>query len=163
MPSKGRIQSKDFQELLLELGVNQNGIPFDLRSEVTPVVLVGGTVSFVAAPTPAYRVIDIFSAGVQVAPAAGTVLADTGALTTGAFTLQLAINADEVNTFLVEWRNALNTATLVSVRLRLGSGLRPILWNSRFDIENANERVRITNVNAGTVAIEYFASILARI
>ncbi len=77
MPSIGRIQSTNFQALLDTLGITRNNIPFDLRSEVSPVVLVGGTVSFIAPPTPPYGVTDIFTAGELIAPAAATTLADT--------------------------------------------------------------------------------------
>ncbi len=162
MPSKGRIQSTSFQSLLLELGVNPNGIPFDLQSEVLPVVLVGGTVSFVAAPTPAYAVTDWFGAGIQIAPAAGFVLADTGPLAVGDFKMQISFGADETNRFDLEWRNALNTVNLRANSLFVPANTTQVLI-VRVLIENANERLRVTNLAAGGVGQVYGATILAKV
>ena len=164
MPEIGRIQSTNFQALLTSLGITRNNIPFALRSEVTPVVLVGGTVSFLAAPTPAYSVTDIFTAGLQVAPAAGTVLADTGALPVGAYSLQAQMYAEENNEFDLEWRNAGNSANLRSIRFNLTPGGSPSLgFSSRFNVENADERFRILNVRIASPAIDYQAFLLVKI
>ena len=164
MPEIGRIQSTNFQALLQSLGIVRNEVPFALRSEVTPVVLVGGTVSFVAAPTPAYAVTDLFTTGVQVAPAAGTVLADTGPLPAGAYSLVVLISIDELNSVEFEWRDAANAANLFVHRLFMGTpaGITITTLTARFSVDNDNERFRVLNVGAGGVGQSYQASIFAR-
>ena len=167
MPSIGRIQSTNFQALLTELGIVRNNIPFDLRSEVSPVVLVGGTVSFVAAPTPAYGVTDIFTAGVQVAPAAGFLLADTGPLPVGAYTVLFYFNATESAQIELRWRDAADAANLWlhETIMIIGSAGGPCFQQLlvRFNIVNANERFTVVNRNAGAALTRYQASILAKI
>ena len=162
MPSKGRIQSRDFQELLIELGVNQNGIPFDLRSEVQPVVLVGGTVSFVAAPTPAYRVPDLFSVGVLIAPAAGSVLADTGPLPAGAYSVQLFMDAGEAAHFRLLWRDVPDASSLWFADFHTPDETNVVV-SVRLNVENSGEIFRVINPTAGGVGIQYVATIAARI
>jgi hypothetical protein len=164
LPDIGRIQSTTFQALLTDLGITRNNIPFSLRSEVTPVVLVGGTVSFIASPTPAYRVTDIFTAGILVAPVAGTILADTGPLPIGAYSLEMILTTDtDSNSFSLEWRNAGNTANLRSIRLwNSPDGPGTLRLATRFLVENDNERFRLlVSVNAN-VGIEYQGTIQAR-
>ncbi len=164
MPEIGRIQSTNFQSLLTELGITRNNIPFALRSEVTPVVLVGGTVSFVAAPTPPYRVTDIFTAGVQTNPAAGFVLADTGPLPIGAYTVQLTMVLQaEVNAMDLQWRDAPNAATLRFIRFDFDPDRQTIQFTSRFNVQNDNERFRVVTTGASGVGIEYYALLQAAI
>lgn len=145
------------------MGINRNPVAFELRSEVIPVALVDSSIDFLASPTPAYRIVDIFSAGPQVAPAADTVLADTGPLPVGAFTMDFNIMAGETADHDIEWRNAPNTGNLINIRVRTVLGAVTFLWKVRFQIENENERIRVTNVAAGNVGIEYTSTILARI
>ena len=167
MPEIGRIQSTNFQSLLTELGITRNNIPFALRSEVTPVVLVGGTVSFVASPTPAYAVTDIFTIGVSVAPIIATVLADTGPLPIGAYTMTLVLNADEAAFYEIAWRNAANTANLwvqeLNNMLGAAGGPSSVQMIVRLNVENDNERFRVLNVVAGGVGARYQASIMAKV
>ena len=166
MPSKGLIQATDFQALLQTLGVNPNNIPFDLRSEVTPVVLVGGTVSFIAAPTPAYRVTEIFTAGITTGPAAGTVLADTGPLPLGPYSVLIIFDSEETNNFEFQWRNAGNTANLVAQTFRtptLGQGQGFAVIPIRLNIENNDERFRVVNLLIGGAGLDYQATIFAQI
>ena len=161
MPEIGRIQSTNFQSLLTELGITRNNIPFALRSEVTPVVLVGGTVSFIAAPTPAYRVVDVFSAGLLTAPGAGTVMADTGPLPIGAYSLEIWMQAQTFNTFDLQWRNALNTANLVIHRFPVIASENEFV-SIRFDVQNDNERFRLVLTIAGGVGEDFQGTIAAR-
>ncbi len=163
MPEIGRIQATNFQELLTRLGITRNNIPFVLRSEVSPVVLVGGEVTFTAALTPGYRVTDIFSTGVFVAPAASTVLGDTGPLPRGDYRVQIIIAAQEGNLFDIEWRNVDNTVTLVGIRVITSNEARTLTWETRLSIANDNERFRVSNVSAGNVGIIYSVDILARL
>ena len=162
MPSIGRIQSTNFQALLTELGITRNNIPFDLRSEVSPVVLVGGTVSFVAAPTPPYTVPDVFSAGLLVAPVVNARMADTGPLPVGAYSLLVLMDIGELNTLELIWRNSLDTADLTNHRFQFAAqGSKQV--QVRFDVKNANERFVVENTIAGNVGIEYMATIFAKI
>ncbi len=165
MPEIGRIQSTNFQSLLTELGITRNQIPFALRSEVMPVVLVGGTVSFIASPTPAYAVTDIFTAGVQTAPAAGFVLADTGPLPGGTYAVQAILAPGEANRLDFQWRDAGNALNLWTMSVHIGDAtqVRLVVYNFRLNVLNDNERFRVLNNSAGNVGIEYQASILAKI
>ena len=162
MPSKGRIQSRDFQELLIELGVNQNGIPFDLRSEVTPVVLVGGTVSFVAAPTPAYSITDVFTAGLLTNPAASTNLADTGPLPAGLYSVLLFVYQEVVGTQIqLEWRNVANSANLLRQRFAVDLSVQTLAI--RLNVENTGERFRLVNIAAPGAGVDMQGTIMAKI
>jgi len=163
LPEIGRIQSTNFQSLLTELGITRNNIPFALRSEVTPVVLVGGTVSFVAAPTPAYAVTDVFTIGPTTAPAINTVLADTGPLPIGAYTVQVVIGIEEAQSVEFQWRDAPNTANLWNVRLPTTAEVAVVVFNTRLNVQNDNERFRVLNLIAGGVGVPYQATILAKI
>ena len=162
MPEIGRIQSTNFQSVLTDLGITRNTIPFALRSEVIPVVLVGGTVSFLAAPTPAYGVADVFSAGLSVAPAAFTRLANTGPLPPGAYSLLVLMDVGELSTLELRWRNAADSADLANHRFQFtAQGSKQL--QVRFDVKNVNERFTVENVLAGGVGIEYQATIMAKI
>ncbi len=161
MPEIGRIQSTNFQALLNELGIPRANIPFALRSEVTPVVLVGGTVSFLASPTPAYQVADVFTNGVLSNPAAGDVLMDTGPLPIGDYTIHMIVRATGVNNYTWEWRNAGNTADLWSQTFSLDPSFQDTVeLNFRLSIQNDNERFRVIIV--ALVAGSYQGTILAR-
>ena len=162
MPEIGRIQSTNFQSLLTELGITRNQIPFGLQSEVMPVVLVGGTVSFLAAPTPAYRVQDVFTIGNQVAPAINTVMADTGPLVIGTYSLRVFFEQSTTMVWLIQMRNAANAVTLINIQLRLDI-LDLSAFELRLEIENDNERFRVLNAVAGTAAENYAAQIMARV
>ena len=162
MPSIGRIQSTTFQALLTQLGITRNNIPFDLRSEVSPVVLVGGTVSFVAAPGPPYRVTDVFTAGVLTAPAAGDVLADTGQLPAGAYNLDVFFTGPIINDYDLQWRDVANGANLVSQRWTILARTN-VHISTRFQVDNDNERFRVVLVGAGGAGNDYQATIMARI
>ncbi len=160
MPEIGRIQSTNFQSLLTELGITRNNIPFALRSEVTPVVLVGGTVSFVAAATPPYKITEIFSAGQLNAPAANTVMADTGQLPIGAYTVIMTVVGAVVDFWEFQWRNAANAANLVIHAFAVPQDT-PFTFEVRLDIQTPNERFRVVKPGAGVGL--YQATLFAKI
>ena len=162
MPEIGRIQSTNFQALLTQLGIVRNDVPFALRSEVSPVVLVGGTVSFVAAPTPPYGVTDLFSLGVVVAPIVGETLADTGGLPVGAYSVQLFMDAGEAAHFRILWRDVPDAVSLWFADFHT-SGTEAVTVSLRLNVENAGERFRIISVIAGGVGIQYVATIGAKV
>ncbi len=163
MPEIGRIQSTNFQALLTRLGISRNEVPFSLRSEVSPVVVVGGEISIVASPSPAYGVTDVFTTGLQTNPAATTVLADTGPLPVGPYTVKVWMFVESsVLIFIWEWRDAANGANLFTTRFIAGLTGENIL-EVRFDIENPNERFRISNEAAPGAGIDVQAVIMAKI
>ena len=124
------------------MGINRNPVAFELRSEVLPVALVDSSVDFLASPNPSYGITDVFTAGVQTAPAINTALADTGPLPIGAYTLQAVMFALEITTLQFEWRNAGNTANVTGQRWRINGNFDVLQFTSRFKVENANERFR---------------------
>lgn len=155
--------------MLQKLGLNRNPLPFNLDSTVVPVAVVVSEVDFIASLSPAYRVQDIFTAGSLTAPGAGTVLADTGALEAGAYTMQFLAGATESFDLQLQWRDVANAVSLWDMRMRIvsdagaGAGTRVWMWNSRFSIDNTGERVRLIIPGAGGVGQVYQASILARV
>ena len=150
------------EDILRRLGVNRPGQPFTLDGDVVPVILIDSGVDFVASPSPAYAVTDIFTAGPQVAPPIGTILADTGQLATGSFTVTAVMSAAEANNWELQWRNAGNTANLRAIEVRVNPG-QTIVFNSRFLVENVNERFRLVNLFVGGVGLTYNGTILARL
>lgn len=151
-----------FEDLLRRTGVNRPQQPFVLDGDVVPVILVDSAVSFVAAPTPAYTVPDIFTAGVQIAPAISTVLADTGQLSIGFYTVISLISIGEGARISLQWRDAANAVTLMDHQFFAGPTLNPF-FSARFAIENDNERFRVINNAAGGVGIAYQATLFAKI
>ncbi len=165
MPNIGRIQSTNFQALLTSLGITRNNIPFNLDSQVQPVVLVGGTVSFVAAPTPPYAVTDIFTEGLLTAPVAGTLLADTGQLPVGAYIVEMKFTTgQDSNEVDLQWRNAGNTATLRFLRFfNSPDGPGTTQFLARFNVQNDDERFRLILLSNANVGIVYQGVILAKV
>lgn len=154
-----------FEDILSRLGVNRPLQPFTLDGEIVPVILVDSGVSFVASPTPAYQITDIFTAGVQVAPPVNTVLADTGPLPVGAYTLQILMYCTEDgNDLLFQWRDAPNAANLFQQEIRFGANsMLTFFFQTRLEIKTVNERFRVLNRVVGGVGERFQASIFAKI
>ncbi len=150
-----------FDSLLRDLGVNRPTQPFVLDGDVVPVILVDSGVAFTAAPTPAYRVQDVFTAGVQVNPAAGAILADTGQLPLGIYSLQVFIDAREQNSYTFEWRDAANAVNLWVQTLGALDD-QGLIFSVRISVDNDNERFRV-RTGAASGVFNYQATILARI
>ncbi len=166
MPEIGVVQKPGlFEDLLRRLGVNRPQRPFTLDGNILPVVLVESGVSFVASPTPAYRVSDWFTLGSQLAPPINTVMADTGPLPVGSYSVQIIISFEDVMNWEFQWRDAPNAANLRSTRLRsnIVEGPGVLELSTRLLIENANERFRVLNTSAGPAGTNHQASILAKI
>lgn len=138
---------------------------------VLPVVNLGDlSPSETIARLPAWRSTDVFSEGVQVTPAAGTVLADTGQLPAGvydvAFMCSSNEDADTQGVIDFEHRNAANAANLaVWSHLLRNSALATTVWAYyTFGYELAvNERLRSISPRAGSAGEAYSATIFARI
>jgi len=153
-----------FEDILTRFGINRPLAAFQLDGDVVPVILVDSAISFTAAPSPAYGVTDVFTAGIQVAPAINTILADTGPLPVGPYTLQWILVVREQNILAFEWRDAANAVNLWTQRLETPpAGEDMPQFSTRLNVVNVNERFRIRVASAGTAGIEYQASILAKI
>ncbi len=98
----------------------------------------------------------IVNSGAVVNPAAGTVLADTGALGAGSRLFHWVINSNAaaVTDFAVEWRDAANLVTVAIWTFFVGGNTESVKMFDQFMLTlAANERVRIVNtaVVVGTV------------
>ena len=147
--------------LLQSLGVNRPPTPFTLDGDVVPVVLIDSAVSFVAAPTPPYAVTDIFTQGPLAAPASGTVLADTGPLPVGQYSVQWVFHNTAVAQFMLQWRDAADATDLWSQTSQIVAGT---WWDyqTRLNIVNPNERFRLVAATAAPAGV-WQGTILARI
>lgn len=138
--------------------------PLSMGSEVFPVVLLDSLESFTAISARAIRVGDWFTQGVQVAPGAGTVLADTGALPVGIYDCTIIAETNDDNGITFQWRNAANAVNLIAHELlfRTTGTHGSLILRALLEVETADERFRLVNVNAGGVGFRYMGSILAR-
>jgi len=143
--------------------VNRPQQPFVLDGDVVPVIIADSGVAFTAAPTPPYGVTDIFTIGPQVAPAINTIMADTGPLPVGAYSVKVISFWGERNEMAFEWRDAANAANLWLELIGASVEERMAIWESTFLVENPNERFRMRMNSAGSAGITFQASILARI
>lgn len=141
-----------------------------LDGDVVPVVLIDSAVSFVASPTPPFNVTDVFSIGVVTAPVINTIMADTGPLPVGSYTIQFwyYVEVDKA-IFELQWRDAPNTATLRAQRFSVsgGQGTNPTVNNfqlsTRYTIENVNERFRVQTVLAPVAGQDHQATLLVKL
>ena len=146
------------------MGINRNPVAFDLRSEVAPVALVDSSVDFLASPSPAYRVVDTFTQGLLTNPGAGTLLASTGPLPTGPYTVVVQNFAESGGPFIFifQWRDAANVADLLTFQYQVEVAPRSE-QSLRLQIENANERFQVLNLAAPGAGIDLQTVIFARI
>jgi len=135
---------------------------------IVPVVSLGNVVTpDINVRGPTFRSTDVFSIGRLGAPAAGTVLADTGALPAGIYDVMTLMTIQEtINNFIrFSHRNAANTADLMTYDPSIGLDARSQGFDRLvFSYELAiNERLRFTTVGASAVGSMYAAVIFARI
>jgi len=135
---------------------------------VLPVVSLGDVVQpTVEVRQAAFRSTDIFSAGMQTAPAANTVLADTTALVAGTYDVKVllsaAVGASNTERITLEHRDAANAANLATWdSIMFDAGQDAVLLEYNFGyVFGFNERLRAINpliVGAGqTVNAVIFA------
>lgn len=99
-----------------------------------------------------------YSEGVQTAPAANTILADTGALgSSGSRAFNLILNATIALGVTLEWRNSDNTANVQTQVLSIPAGQCVQYTGALAMDESQRLRVRTNAVTLGNVQ----ASILA--
>ena len=145
-------------DLIRELGIIGKVGELGIINAILPTVSMGSVVQqTVQVLQPAFRTTDIFGS-VVTAPAAGTVLADTGALAAGTFDVSIYMAGEPGGAAVrmaVEFRNAANSADLATWEHLL---IRTPVTNSvnipRYDLAlefALNERLRIT-VASNTVA-----------
>lgn len=166
MPNLARITSTFFTSLLNRLGIRP---PFDegflMSNVVTPVSIVDSDITLSAVTTT--QLLDtVFTAGRLVAPAANTVLADTGAQAAGNYNVFLLLTVTDgagVNEFALQRRDAANASNIWShffltqggavsiVPLNLSLSFRMVL--------QAGERFRIINTTALSAGSPVQASI----
>jgi hypothetical protein len=156
MASLSRITATFFVTLINRLGVRPpppNG--FELISTVQPVSLVDSDITIPTQLTTA--LLDVpASTGIAASPAAGTVLADTGALPAGNYNIVVTIGinnagAGTVGDFSIARRNAANNA---DVWAQAGSvaltGTNFIVFAGQVRLL-LNERIRVVTITIATV------------
>ena len=137
---------------------------------IVPVVSLGNVVTpTITVLQPAFRSTDVFSNGIQINQAAGTVLADTGQLPAGVYDLliQMAGDNNEANQRIAfEHRNAANSANLATWDYLLHMNVDDTKsWGPfplAYELEN-NERIRLVQIAAGQVLRSTDGVIFARI
>lgn len=166
MPSLARITSTFFTGLINRLGIRPP-FPegFEMSNVVQPVSIVDSDISFSAVQTS--QLLDTpFTAGVLAAPAANTVLADSGALAEGNYQVYCLMSAADGTagaSFNIQRRNAANAANIWEQALwGIGSGpvgqsgIQPVSFRVFLA---AGERIRITNRLAGGAGSAFQASL----
>lgn len=138
---------------------------------VLPTISMGNVVTqAVDLQMPSYRSTDVFG-GDTVAPAAGTVLADTTALPAGTYDVEILVASNGTTGFAeaiaLEHRNAANSANLATWPYLLIEGnatAGSFNWRHAFGYElGLNERIRLVKSGASTAGKSYVGLIFARI
>lgn len=154
-----------FIDLLTRLRIaHSQPFPFDLIGNVVPVAIVDPSpLTIVTVPQdwdiPA-------SAGALAAPAANTLLADTGALAVGIWDFLIVISDNDTGAqsrIAVQRRNAANAANIWEQQFGVAGGIdKHIVWNVGLSIA-AGERIRVITVAAAGAGSTYHANIFSRI
>jgi hypothetical protein len=126
MPSLSQIQNTFFVNLINRLGVRPPPPEaFLLSNVVQPVSIVDSDITLSAVAT-TVLCDGVNSAGLLAAPAAGTILADTGAEPAGNYATFIMYSIDGVGTaattIIIARRNAANNADIWAQIIGLGSG-----------------------------------------
>jgi len=166
MPQIARITATWFTALINRLGIRP---PFsegwEISNVVQPVSIVDSDISFSAVSTS--QVMDTpFTAGVLAAPAAGTVMADTGAQNAGTYQLFIFISAGDGGvspSANLQRRDAANAANVWEQRIfGVGSGPTGLSGVQPFSLRvilRDPERIRVTVNAAAGAGSGYHASI----
>lgn len=153
--------------LLSFFGLTADGredLSVNVVGEVLPTVLVGSLVTLSANSTPMVHGVP-YTIGESVAPAANTVLADTGPLAAGTYNVRLIVSGLNVTAswrsdFRLQRRDAANLANIWSQVFQVWEGA-PI-YDAVFAITvAANERIRIITVAATSAGEPVQASLWA--
>lgn len=100
------------------------------------------------------------SGGVTVNPIANDVIVSTGALDAGDYLFQIMLNASVASRFIIEHRNAADSATLDSIEVPLGIDqfIQPIFGNKISLAQSERIRVIIKTGVTGNVQGSIFSS-----
>lgn len=135
-----------FPNLISRLGIVHLPADWSLSSVVQPVTLVDSDISLPVVPTSIILGIP-FTQGVLAAPAAATIVADTGQLPVGNYNAVIMIGFDGAGvgngTINLQRRDALNAVSVWSQLIGFlpGANLDPV-YQISFSL-NANERLRL--------------------
>lgn len=137
---------------------------------VVPVVNMGDVVTrTITVLQPAFRATDVFSNALLTAPAAGTILADTGPLPAGIYDIQLLMVTNSANLFnggfVFQHRDAANAANIAVWHHleRTGGQDQAFKYDYAFAYEIAlDERLRVATNAASTAGRVWTATIFAR-
>ena len=136
---------------------------------IVPVVNMGDVVArTVEVRQPAFRTTDIFSNGRLAAPAAGALLADTGALSEGVYDVKVHMSVVDVTinqAVQIEMRNAANTANLAAWSYLLSDLVEGVVPHIEISLAlefATNERLRAIIVVAQVANDISVATIFAR-
>lgn len=157
MPSLASITATFFVNLINRLGVRpppDEG--FLLSNVVQPVSIVDADIAIPAVLTT--QVLGTpFSTGIQAAPGAGVLLADTGVQPAGNYSVLILVGVRNVAggcDFVIERRNAANAANIwrqVGTLHLTNNGTYQVSFTARLEL---NERFRIETDTGGTNTIE---------
>jgi hypothetical protein len=166
MPTLSAITNNFFLNLINRLGVRPPPPEsFVLSNVVQPVSIVDTDVTLSAVATS--QLIDTpFTTGIQAAPGANTILADTGVQAAGIYSLYCTLFAqDGVNlaNLQIQRRDAANAVTVWAIVAPVSAsagvnGLIQYAFQLRI-VLLLNERVRILNTNVGGAGSSYQANI----
>lgn len=160
MPQLARITATFFTTLINRLGIRPPFTDgFEISNVVQPVSIVDSDISISAVTTT--QLLDSgFTNGEQAAPAANTVLADSGAQAAGNYSVIVnlgCIDTANTQTLAIQRRDAANAANIWETRFYCVANTAGInrQWAIRVAL-SANERIRIVNINAGAAGSKYF-------
>jgi len=165
MPKLWPVLSQGFTGIFTRLGIQAvpAGPQWFLSDTIIPISLVDSDITLTANVVEQAEV--VVSAGVQVAPAAAFIFADTGQLAAGTFlfrVLMSVIDAANVRQVVIEHRNAANAANLNAQEFMIpGVGTTPLQFlYEQTIVLAANERLRaILGGGAGGAASRYQVTI----
>jgi len=150
-----------FPNVIRRLLARYSGESFDLGLTVHPVTIVDTDISLSAISNTAPLNIPA-TEGDKAAPAADTLLADTGALDEGTWDITIGLFANEANSFLIQRRNAANTANVWQFRYRWSDSGRPFPLQNLRVVVNQDERIRVVNEGIAAGGTTYAAHIWSR-
>lgn len=166
MPSLSAITATFFVTVINRLGIRPPPAEGFLYSNVVqPISIVDSDIAIPTVVTT--QLLDApFTAGLQVAPAINTVLADTGAQVAGnyqAYVMISVVDAAVLPQLAIQRRDAANAANIWSSELYANNGVGAAAyefytfsWRIALQL---NERLRVLNTVAGGAASRYQANI----
>lgn len=158
-PSLSQITANFFVNLITRLGVRPPpDSAFLLSNVVQPVTIVDTDIAIPAVTTT--QLLDgAFSQGVQAAPGAAVLLADTGPQVAGNYNVLILVGSPNAagggTDYIVERRNAANAANIWRQVGSLTNGTQGVIVALAFQAKLLlNERIRVETSTGGTGAIE---------